>query len=65
MTLMSSANNIGYDTEFILRGKSFIHLLTTEALELILRELHVSMYPSQRKNFQFFYVNLLQLAISY
>jgi hypothetical protein len=27
MTLVSSANIIGYDTEFILRGKSFIHIM--------------------------------------
>ena len=35
MTLVSSTNNIGSDTEFILRGRSFINdlLLTREALE--------------------------------
>jgi len=35
MTLVSSVNNIGSDTEFILRGRSFIQLQTTEAMELI------------------------------
>jgi hypothetical protein len=27
MILMSSANNIGSDTEFILMGRSFIHIM--------------------------------------
>ena len=27
MTLVSSANNIGSDTEFILRGRSFIYIM--------------------------------------
>jgi len=40
MTLVSSANNIGSNTEFILQETPFIYiLLATEALELILREL--------------------------
>jgi len=55
ITLVSSANNIGSNTEFIFRGRSFIYmyiLRTTEALELILGELHVSIYPKQRKHFE-------------
>jgi hypothetical protein len=28
MTLVSSANNIGSDTEFILMGRSVIHIMT-------------------------------------
>jgi len=51
MTLVASANNNGSYTEFILRGRPFIQLWTTEALELIPGELHDSMYPGQRKNF--------------
>jgi hypothetical protein len=43
MTPVSSANNIHFDAEFILRG-------TTDTLELILGELHVSLCPSHRKN---------------
>jgi hypothetical protein len=49
MTLVSSANNIGSDVEFILRGRSFTYVRTIEALELILGEIHVSVYSSQRK----------------
>jgi hypothetical protein len=50
MTLVSSANNNGSHIQFILRGRSFIYILrTTQALELINGELHVSMQPSQRK----------------
>jgi len=50
MTLVSLAYNIDSDTEFILRGSSLIYIMDIEALELILEELHVSLYPSQRKN---------------
>jgi hypothetical protein len=35
MILVSTVNNIGSDTEFILRGRSFIQLQTIEAMELI------------------------------
>jgi len=49
--LVSPTNSTGSDSEFILRGRSFIYILQTmEALALILGELHVSRYPSQRKN---------------
>jgi len=52
MTLVSSASNIGFGKE-LLSGKSHLCiLLTTDTLELILGELHVSLYPSQRKNFE-------------
>jgi len=48
--LVSTAVNIGSDIEFILRGRSFHILRTTEALELILVwELHVSMYHKQKE----------------
>jgi len=40
-TLVSSVNKISSDIEFILRGRSFIQLWMTEALELILGELNV------------------------
>ena len=50
MTLVSSADNIGSDTEFSVEGH--LHILwRTESLELILEEIHVSLYPSQRKKF--------------
>jgi hypothetical protein len=46
MKLVSSANNIDTNTKFILRGRSFIYIKqTTKALEFILGELQVSMYP--------------------
>jgi len=51
MTLVSSVNNIGSDREFILVGRLFIYIMNSRALELILGELHVSVYTSQRKNF--------------
>jgi len=53
MTLVSSANNIGSDMEFIIRRRSFIYIMKIEALELILREFHFAIYPSERKNFVF------------
>ena len=41
MTLVLSANNIGSDTEFITRGRSFIYISyeQTEVVELIYGEL--------------------------
>jgi len=52
MTLVSSANNIGFD-KALLSGESHLCiLLTTDTLELILGELHFSLYCSQRKNFE-------------
>jgi len=48
MTLVSSANNIVFDTEFMLRGSYLYILWIIEALELIYGELHVSLYPSQK-----------------
>jgi len=52
MTLSSA--NIGSHTQFLL-GEGHLYILwTTEALELILGELHVSMYPSQRKKFELY-----------
>jgi len=51
MTVVSSENKISSDLEFIQRGRSSIYTLwTIEALELILGEVHISLYPSQRKN---------------
>jgi hypothetical protein len=38
-------------------------LWTIQALEFILGELHISMYPSQIKNLELYYVILLQLSI--
>jgi hypothetical protein len=35
MTLLSSANNINSDTEFILRGRSFINVMNIRGPELI------------------------------
>jgi len=54
MTLVSSASNIGFDKEFILRGRSLMYTVNKEALELIIWELHASMYPSQGKNFELY-----------
>ena len=61
---MSSASNIGSDTEFVLGGKSYIYMLrTTEALELILGKLHISIYPGQRKYFELNHMILLQFSV--
>jgi len=32
MTIVSSANNIGSDTDFILRGRPFIYIMKKETL---------------------------------
>jgi hypothetical protein len=54
MTLVSSANDIGSNIEFIL-GEGHLYILwAIEALELILEELHVSTYQSQRKNVELY-----------
>jgi hypothetical protein len=50
MTVVSSANKVGFDIQFILGGRSFIY---TTALELIFGELHISVYPSPKKIFSF------------
>jgi len=34
MTLVSSANNTGSDTEFILMGMSFIHIMSNRGLRI-------------------------------
>jgi len=48
MTLVSSANNIVSDTEFMLRGSYLYILWIIEALELICGELHVSLQKQSR-----------------
>ena len=64
MALASSANNIGFDTEFILRGMSFIYIMNNgQALDLILWELHVLIYPKQGNSFEVYYVISLQLSV--
>jgi hypothetical protein len=52
LTPESSANNTGHNVEFVLRERSFIYIIKNRALDLILGELHVLMYPSKRKNFE-------------
>ena len=47
MTLLSSANNIVSDTEFILRGRPHIYIKRDPRIDPW--ELHVLMYPSQKK----------------
>jgi hypothetical protein len=48
VTLVSSANNIGFDIEFIHGRRSLTYIM---ALELILGDLHISVYPNQGKYF--------------
>ena len=52
MMLESSANNISSDTEFILRGRSFIYIMNNKGPRIDpWGTLYVSMYPNQRKKF--------------
>jgi hypothetical protein len=51
MTLVSSANNIVYNTEFIFRGRSFIYIVNNRGSRIDPGELHVSMYPKERKHY--------------
>ena len=62
MTLVSSTNNIGSDTEFILRGRSFINdlLLTREALEWSLVKLLCFNVPQSEEKL---YMILLQISV--
>jgi hypothetical protein len=49
MTLLSAANNFGSDTELTVSGEGHLYILrTTEALELILWELHASLCPRKK-----------------
>jgi hypothetical protein len=54
MTLVSSANKIGSNTEFILRGRLFIYIYIyyeQQALELILVEIRCFNVPQSEKKF--------------
>jgi hypothetical protein len=46
---MSSANIMGSDKLFIVAQSQFMYITKTGALELILGELHVLLFPSLRK----------------
>jgi hypothetical protein len=67
MTLVSSANSIGSDTEFIPRGRSYIYIhlyvMNNRGPRIDPWELHVSLYSSQRKHFEFYLVILFQLSV--
>jgi len=52
ITLVSSANNIGSDTEFVFRESHLRILWTTETLELILEELNVAVNLRQGNKFE-------------
>jgi hypothetical protein len=45
MILVSSANNIGFDIEFIHGGRSFIYIM---AQELIVSDLHICLPQSEK-----------------
>jgi hypothetical protein len=49
MMLVSSANNVDSDTEFILRGRPLINITNKRDPRIDPWELHVSMYPIQKK----------------
>jgi len=46
MTLVSSANNIDFDTGFILRGRSFICIMNNRVPRIDPWGIHVSVYPT-------------------
>jgi hypothetical protein len=48
MTLVLSANKIGSDTEFILRGRSFIYIMNNRAPGTDPWRTPHSMYPSEK-----------------
>jgi hypothetical protein len=52
MTLVSSANNIGSDTEFIFMRGPFTYIMSTTDPRINPWGTPVSMYPSQRKKFE-------------
>jgi len=52
LTLVSSASNIGSDTEFIHRGRSFINIMNNRGHRIDPWGTHVSVLPSQRKHFE-------------
>jgi hypothetical protein len=60
-TLVSSANNICSDIEFLHSGCSLTYILNNRALKLLFGELHVWMFPGQRKKISLFWEILLQL----
>jgi len=49
MTLVPSANNTVSITGHILRGRAFIHIKDNRGPKIDPREVHISMYPGQRK----------------
>jgi len=51
MTLVSSANNIGSDVEFILRGRSFIYTMNKRAPRIDTWETSCFSLPQAEKNF--------------
>jgi hypothetical protein len=52
MILVSSANNIASEKEFILRNRSFICIKTIKVPEMSLGKLLVSLDPSQRNKYE-------------
>lgn len=53
MTLVSSANNVGSDTEFTLRGRSFIYIMNDRGCRIDCWGTPCFNIP-QRKNFELF-----------
>jgi hypothetical protein len=49
---VSSANNIGSEREFILRGRSFMYIKNNKDPRIEPWELLVSLYPSERKKYE-------------
>jgi 4-diphosphocytidyl-2C-methyl-D-erythritol kinase len=65
MTLVSSANNMGSDVEFIIRGQAFIHIMNNRGPKIDPWETPCFSVPQPEKKIFVVLGNLLQLSVSY
>jgi len=63
MTLVSSANNIGSDTEFILRGRSFIYIMNNRDPRITPWGTPCFSLPQSEKKIELYQLILLQLSV--
>jgi hypothetical protein len=54
ITLVSSSNIMGSDKVFIVGGRLFIYIMKSKGPRVDLEEIHVSLFPRLRKNFDCF-----------
>jgi hypothetical protein len=65
MTLVSSANKIGSAKEFILSGRSFIHIINSKGPRIDPWGTPFFSVPQLEKNFEFHEVILFQPSVFY